>query len=80
MNEVCCNKECVYWTRESDGTCPAADFCGGFKGMTYIPSEKNTEKQDETNNVFFDDEFMSTDDLAGYSSSDIPERIETGDY
>lgn len=77
---MCRNMECGYWMRTSDGECAAADFCGGFKGMTDIPSEKNTEKKDETSDVFFDDEFMSTEDLAGYSSSDIPERIETGDY
>lgn len=38
---ICNNKECVYWTRESDGTCPATDFCGG-----YI-SEKEEENDDE---------------------------------
>lgn len=75
MSRMCMNKACDYWTRTTVGTCAAVEFCGGFIDKDDAPAEKRTEKRSNRNGVFFDDEFMSTEELAGCSSNDITRRM-----
>lgn len=44
----CGNKDCEYWTRESDGTCEAEEFCGGFVNAEQVDGSatfKGEEKE-----------------------------------